>query len=395
MYQSGIFAVNYAIAAIAEKYPLTITASTKEKVAHFVIDGVISQNNKTIKDFTTKVDSYIKSGIKEAYVKIKSPGGDVFVANEIKNALQKFTDGAKGEGGVIVASAATYIAMHLKEFRMPKNGQWMWHKPSGNFNGNENEIASKLQLLKNITAEYKETYATKSVHSKEEIEKLWTSGDVWLTAQEATDQKFITGLLPDINISAQDNELIAAFGSPKAPKIDKDKLKPKKMEELVLIAQSLGLKKEATLSDVLKAVADLKQSALDNETAFTALKKKLEETEQEESQNLIAQLKEKKLVGDIQAKVYEDLFAKDFSNTKKIVASLLGTVKAPKEETSTDEKLQAYLDDLNIKSKGGSKLNPNDLTFEELSKNHSQLLAQIQKEEPEVFTKLLDEYNQS
>lgn len=388
MYRFEFWANAFNITAMSKEFPFSIEAAVKDETAEITISGVISKDNKTITGFKEKVDSFLAQKVKNVFVHIKSPGGDVFVANEIVNELNRFANAPKGEGGVIIASAATYIAMHLEKFEMPKNGQFMYHKPSGSFGGNEDEIQSGLQLLKNITADYKTAYAKKSILSEDQIETNWSSGDVWLTAKQALEQKFITGIIGEASITAKDASLIAACGAPLQPEV-KSKIKPSTMDELKLVAQALGLK-EGDLSEILASISQLKQDNLDSKTALTALKLKTEEAQKEEAQTILAQLKERKIVEKNAIKAYESLFASNFEDTKKLTQGLLA--KAPeKQEGNTSEKLNEYIDKLTASSK--DKLNPKDLNFEQLSKENPKLLAKIESENPMLFAELLDEYD--
>ena len=65
------------------------------------------------------------------HIYINSPGGECFEANEIVNVIKKFPGKITGEGGALVASAATYIAINCTSFSMPANGLFMIHQVSG------------------------------------------------------------------------------------------------------------------------------------------------------------------------------------------------------------------------------------------------------------------------
>ena len=50
------------------------------------------------------------------HIYINSPGGECFEANEIVNVIKRFPGKITGEGGALVASAATYIAINCTSF---------------------------------------------------------------------------------------------------------------------------------------------------------------------------------------------------------------------------------------------------------------------------------------
>lgn len=205
------------IQAMAEKYPLSITAETKSQVAQIRISGTIYGWDNLAQTVSSSIDGFLSEGIVDVHVYINSPGGDVFTAAEIINQLNRFTGRKTGTGGAIVASAATAIAIELDEFEMAENGQWMYHKPSGYLSGNEDKIESSLKLLKDLTKHYKSRYASKTGMTEDEIEANWAKGDVWLTAKEAHEQKFISSVSKASKITSEIQALITACGAPIIP----------------------------------------------------------------------------------------------------------------------------------------------------------------------------------
>ena len=277
---AGLTAAAYT--ALAQEYPLLVTVEAKGSVAEIKISGIIYDWNNSSEEITAKIDEFITTGIQDVNVYINSPGGDVFQAAEIQNQIQRFTGNKKGFGGAIVASAATMLAVELDSFEMAENGQFMYHKPSARLSGNENEIASGLKLLQNLSTQYKEMYAAKTGIPAEDIEANWSKGDVWLTAQEALDQKFITGIIKkSAPITKETKALFKACGSPNIPKITNHK-KPFKTMDQKILALSLGLPEDAseeTIKATIKAnkeaaaeVAGLKAEKAAKETAETTAK---------------------------------------------------------------------------------------------------------------------------
>lgn len=277
---AGLTAAAYT--ALAQEYPLLVTVEAKGSIAEIKISGIIYDWNNSSEEITAKIDEFITSGIQDVNVYINSPGGDVFQAAEIHNQIQRFTGAKKGFGGAIVASAATILAVELDSFEMAENGQFMYHKPSARLSGNENEIASGLKLLQNLSTQYKEMYAAKTGIPVEDIEANWAKGDVWLTAQEALDQKFITGIIKkSAPITKETKALFKACGSPNIPRITNHKKTFKTMDQKIL-ALSLGLPEDAseeTIKATIQAnkkaaeeVAGLKAEKAAKETADTTAK---------------------------------------------------------------------------------------------------------------------------
>ncbi|WP_329804370.1 Clp protease ClpP [Flavobacterium facile] len=250
----------FIVAHLSEKFPLVIVAEKKGKTADIRITGALYEYNTSTEELTAKIDQFIADGIQDVNVYLNGPGGDVFIGAEIENQLQRFTGSKKGLGGALVASAYTKIAMSLDSFEMAENGQFMYHKPSGYFSGNEDKVESSLTLLKTLTTQYKETYAEKTGMTTDEIEAKWSKGDVWLTAKEAVAQKFITGVIKKATITPETKAMFEAFGSPNIPKLTSKKSNLNIMDK-EKIALMLGLTSDASEAQIEAAIKANKVAA--------------------------------------------------------------------------------------------------------------------------------------
>jgi ATP-dependent Clp protease protease subunit len=263
-----------AFKALAQDYPLVITAEAKENKAYLRITGVIWEWNNSAEEITRKIDEFLAEGIQDVHVYLNGPGGDVFQAAEIENQIQRFPGSKTGTAGALLASAYTKIAISLDDCKQAENGQYMYHKPSGKLSGNEDAIASGLKLLQNMSIQYKEAYAAKTGMSVEEIEANWATGDVWLSAKEAVAQKFISGIDKNTAITKETKALFQACGAPTLPKITNHK-KPLKTMDQKILALSLGLPEDASEQTIKAAIQAMKAAA--GETAALKAEKATKE----------------------------------------------------------------------------------------------------------------------
>jgi ATP-dependent protease ClpP protease subunit len=257
----GIAGVGFM--ALANKYPLTIKAEAKDNVAEIHISGIIHDYQNSAEQFKKRIAELTGQGIKDVTLYINSPGGSVFEANEIANEIERFTGTIKGYGGAVVASAASYLAMICETFEMAENGQFMYHKPHGQLQGNEDEMASNLKLLQSLTKHYRKKYAEKTGMTEDEIEESWSKGDVWLTAEEALEQGFITGILKKkAEITEDEKEIITACGSPYKPRVNVRTSRSKNNVTDNVLAVALGLNEYATNNQVNQQIDALANQAL-------------------------------------------------------------------------------------------------------------------------------------
>lgn len=309
---------------------LSVTAESANGKAVIRIVGRISDwsaNNAT--ELGVKIDEFIAAKINDVFVYINSSGGDVFQANEIVNLISKFTGKKDGEGGAIVASAATRIAISLDTFEMAPNGQWMYHKPKASFDGDENQVESSLQVLKNATNEYRTAYANKTGLAETEIEKRWTKGDVWLSAAEAKKQKFITGIKgEDAEVTDDIVTELRACGAPFIPLLTvaakpvTQPLQQQNQYKMEFIALLLGLPKDATEAQITAKINQLKVDAEAGATltanASLAAKAKLKADIKELLDNAI----QKHTIKPELRADYEKALENDFEGQKRIIEVL-------------------------------------------------------------------------
>lgn len=301
--------------ALAQKHPLQITAKNDGGRADIRIDGTIYSWNA--EDFRYSINELIKSGVKDASLYINTPGGNVFAGNEIANEIQRFPGTISGYGGAIVASAGSYLATICHTFEMAENGQFMIHKPKALIEGNEDAIESRLKLLKNLTAQYRKQYAEKTGKTEDEIETLWSKGDVWFNAQEALDEGFITSISSKTPVTKETAMLIAACGAPIQPEITETKTETKMKNRDEIIAK-LKLAKDATDAQIEAAIDNLSVQA-----------QKAEQDEQAIAQReaaavtalLDAAIVAKKITAD-QKEHFEALAKKDYDATKALIDSM-------------------------------------------------------------------------
>ena len=243
----------------AEKHTFTITAEKKNNRAEIRIIGIIGWETNC-EDFRKQIDALVADGIKDAHVLINSPGGSCFDANEIVNIISSFKGTVTGEGGALVASAGTFIALHCKNFSMPANGQFMIHKPSAYMSGTVEKIKNELKALENLEKLYYEAY--KAVASDVvALDKHWNSGDWWMTANEAKSMGFITCVKPRIKIDKETAALASTCGCPITMIADEQIDTNKNEIQMTFVALALGLKADAQEAEITAKLEELKAKA--------------------------------------------------------------------------------------------------------------------------------------
>jgi ATP-dependent protease ClpP protease subunit len=134
-------------------------------------------------------------------LRLNSPGGSVFDAVAIYNALSRHAGTITVWIDGIAASAASYIAMVGDEIVMPENAFLMIHDPSGVVMGTAADMRDMAGTLDKIAASMARGYAAKSGKPEDEIAAL-LSAETWFDAKDALDAGLATRMAEPVRIAA-------------------------------------------------------------------------------------------------------------------------------------------------------------------------------------------------
>ena len=134
-------------------------------------------------------------------LRLNSPGGSVFDAVAIYNALKRHPGEITVWIDGIAASAASYIAMAGDTIVMPENAFLMIHDPSGLVMGTAEDMRATAEALDKVKGSLIQGYAAKSGKTDEEIAALMAA-ETWLDAQDALDLGFIERIAEPVKLAA-------------------------------------------------------------------------------------------------------------------------------------------------------------------------------------------------
>ena len=135
-------------------------------------------------------------------LRLNSPGGSVFDAVAIYNALKRHAGTVTVWIDGIAASAASYIAMAGDEIVMPENAFLMIHDPSGLAMGTAGDMRAMAEALDKIAGSLVRGYATKSGKSNDEIAALMAA-ETWFDAADAVAAGFADRLAEPVRMAAR------------------------------------------------------------------------------------------------------------------------------------------------------------------------------------------------
>ena len=134
-------------------------------------------------------------------LRLNSPGGSVFDAVAIYNALKRHPGEITVWIDGIAASAASYIAMAGDTIVMPENAFLMIHDPSGLVMGTAEDMRATAEALDKVKGSLIKGYAGKSGKADDEVATLMAA-ETWLDAKDALDFRFIDRIAEPVKLAA-------------------------------------------------------------------------------------------------------------------------------------------------------------------------------------------------
>ncbi len=139
---------------------------------------------------------------KSITVEINSPGGDVFAALAMYNALRASGKEVVAKVMGVAASAASLIFMAGDKRVMPKNTHLMIHNPWSFAAGNADELRETADTLDKIGNSLRATYASRTGVDDDKLSEMLAK-DTWLSADEAAEMGFATEVIEDVKANAK------------------------------------------------------------------------------------------------------------------------------------------------------------------------------------------------
>lgn len=152
----------------------------------------------TAKDFISQLKGLKGQSIT---LSINSPGGSVFDAIAMYNALRNTGKEITVRVMGVAASAASLIAMAGDKIVMPENTFMMVHNPLTGTYGNADDLREMADVLDKIGASLIATYCKRTGKSEDEVKAL-LDAETYLTAAEAVELGFADEVEPVLAIAA-------------------------------------------------------------------------------------------------------------------------------------------------------------------------------------------------
>lgn len=127
---------------------------------------------------------------KTIHLRINSPGGDVFAAQAIAQALRDSKAQVIAHVDGMALSAATVVATAAAEIEMAIGALYMVHRAWTIAIGNTNELMEHAALLEKVDGTLAVQYAQRTGAGLDDMLAVMDA-ETWMTAQEAVEAKFV------------------------------------------------------------------------------------------------------------------------------------------------------------------------------------------------------------
>ena len=126
---------------------------------------------------------------KTIHLRVNSPGGSVFAARAIEQAIREHKSEIVAHVDGLAASAASFLIMAADKVEMAPGSFLMIHKAWTMAYGNEDDMTKTAGLLKQIDGSLVKTYAVRTNQSPEDISG-WMAAETWIDADNAVQLGF-------------------------------------------------------------------------------------------------------------------------------------------------------------------------------------------------------------
>ncbi|MGO3745460.1 MAG: head maturation protease, ClpP-related [Alcaligenes aquatilis] len=198
-------------------YSIQARATGKVNTITIYIHDEIGSGGVTSDQFVKELEEAAKH-TSNVFLSINSPGGDVFAAIAIYNALKRYQGKITAQVDGVAASAASLILMAASHIRMPENTMIMIHNPWTITGGSAEDLRRQADMMDKVKASFVAAYTKRSKQSEQEIIRMMDE-TTWMDSFEAQRLGFCNEVLDPARItaSAQAASLLAEHkGAPSA-----------------------------------------------------------------------------------------------------------------------------------------------------------------------------------
>lgn len=137
------------------------------------------------------------------HLRINSPGGSVFAARSIEQAIREHKSTVIAHIDGYAASAASFLIMAANQVIIAPGAFVMIHKAWTMTYGNQDDLIKEAGLLGQIDGSLVKTYAEKTGQDSQQIQ-TWMADETWFDAEQAVELGFADSIATEESVSNTD-----------------------------------------------------------------------------------------------------------------------------------------------------------------------------------------------
>jgi ATP-dependent Clp protease protease subunit len=183
----------------AARRPLAVETSAEEATI-YIYDMIVDSQAEADWFGGVAPETFVKAlaaiTAPTIHLRINSPGGSVFGARAIEQAIRGHQSTVIAHVDGYAASAASFLMLAADQVEIAPGGMVMIHKAWAFGYGNANDLVELAALLKKIDSTLVTTYVQRTKQSADQIAQ-WMAAETWFTAEEAVAAGFADSLAGD------------------------------------------------------------------------------------------------------------------------------------------------------------------------------------------------------
>lgn len=191
--------------------------ATGDEATIYIYDAIVSDDywgGVSAQSFVNELHAITAPVI---HLRINCPGGDVFAARAMEQAVREHPSQIIAHVDGYAASAASYLALAADDVRITEGGFFMIHKAWTIAFGNANDLIHTADLLEKIDGTLVKSYANATGQDPEQI-ALWMAEETWFTAEESVKYGFAKSIDESKTKASASAFNLSAYARAPAPK---------------------------------------------------------------------------------------------------------------------------------------------------------------------------------
>lgn len=219
-----------------------------EEATLYIYDAIVSDDYWGGVSAIAIVKELVALDAPVIHLRINSPGGDVFAARAIEQAVREHKSRVIAHIDGYAASAASYLALAADEVHIAQGGFFMIHKAWTFAMGNADDLMETAALLEKVDESLVGTYASETGADPDQIRE-WMRAETWFSADEAVEHGFADKIADGSPSAATEWNLAAYANAPRqAPRAAEPDPAPDPAQPAAKVCDTDHLKRQLALA---------------------------------------------------------------------------------------------------------------------------------------------------